>query len=475
MNLMNRKTLRLPSRIVTKSVSTTLLVFFFLLQFVVAFAQSNRTTYVVQSGDYLGAIANQHNCTVSDIKNWNKLTSDNIYVGQKLIIYTDDSVNNTSSDQLKNERNELQEKINDTQNLIESSQMSQRITATELSLNEQQMLYREQLINNFSSQVGKLNSEMENNKQIIGQMQIDLEALKQEYAEMMYEAYKHRNTYDKLMFIFASSSFYQAYQRMVYLQMYADYRQKQAELILKAQEILEAKINEIELIKGDQQNLLTEQQNERQQLEAQRQEQELKFNALEADVIALQQLLNQQIAEREQLDYAIDKALEEELLAQQNSSTTTFGDTPDGKRVSGEFENNKGYLPWPVKRGTITGKFGKHVVEGTIVEVDNNGIDITTDLGAEVTAVFEGEVTKVVILPGIGKVVMVSHGEYLSFYANLNDVYVSQGDRVTMGQAIGNLLPDETGGTSASHFELWKITGSNKYRQDPTKWLAKSY
>lgn len=442
---------------------------------ITVFAQSSRTTYVVESGDYLGAIANKYNCTVSDIKNWNKLTSDNIYVGQRLIIYEDDSGGTLTSDQLKTERDQIQQKINDTQKLIESSEIDQKITATELSLNEQQMLYREQLINNFSSQVSKLDDQVQNNQQVIDGMRADLEALKIEYADMMYQAYKHRNTYDKLMYIFASTSFYQAYQRLKYLQQYAEYRQKQADLILQAQVILEQKISELEQQKVDKQDLLVEQKTEKQNLQAQRQKQEERFQTLQEDVATLQQLLNQQIAQREQLDYAIDKALEEELRAQQNQSSDSYANTPDGQRVSSEFEKNKGYLPWPVKKGTVTGKFGTHTVEGTQVKLDNNGIDITTDLGSTVYSVFEGEVTNVVIVPGVGKIVMVSHGEYLTFYANLEEVSVSKGDKVSAGGKIGTLLPDETGGTSASHFELWKVSGQEAYRQDPMKWLAGSY
>ncbi len=44
-------------------------------------------TYRVQSGDFLGKIAERHKVLVRDIKRWNKLTSDQLKIGQKLIIY----------------------------------------------------------------------------------------------------------------------------------------------------------------------------------------------------------------------------------------------------------------------------------------------------------------------------------------------------------------------------------------------------
>ncbi len=46
-----------------------------------------RIVYRVKSGDYLGRIASRHRCTVNQIKRWNNLRSNNIRVGQKLVIY----------------------------------------------------------------------------------------------------------------------------------------------------------------------------------------------------------------------------------------------------------------------------------------------------------------------------------------------------------------------------------------------------
>ena len=63
------------------------------------------------------------------------------------------------------------------------------------------------------------------------------------------------------------------------------------------------------------------------------------------------------------------------------------------------------------------------------VNVSNNGIDIATSKGALARAVFDGEVTGVANIPGSGKVVIVRHGEYLSVYANLDEVYIKPGEK----------------------------------------------
>ena len=43
--------------------------------------------YKVKSGDYLGRIASKYRCTVAQIKRWNNLKSNNLRIGQRLVIY----------------------------------------------------------------------------------------------------------------------------------------------------------------------------------------------------------------------------------------------------------------------------------------------------------------------------------------------------------------------------------------------------
>lgn len=49
------------------------------------------STYTVKSGDTLSAIARSHNVSVNNIKKWNNLTSDVIYIGQKLSMNAENS------------------------------------------------------------------------------------------------------------------------------------------------------------------------------------------------------------------------------------------------------------------------------------------------------------------------------------------------------------------------------------------------
>jgi murein DD-endopeptidase MepM/ murein hydrolase activator NlpD len=138
--------------------------------------------------------------------------------------------------------------------------------------------------------------------------------------------------------------------------------------------------------------------------------------------------------------------------------------------ISKNFEGNKGKLPWPVERGTIVERFGKHahpVLKDVIVE--NNGIDISTTDGATVRCLFDGEVVNVIFNPSFQKGVIIKHGEYYTVYTHLSSVSVSAGDKVSTKQKIGNAWEDPDEGTTEVHLEIWKGT----VILDPGLWISK--
>lgn len=145
--------------------------------------------------------------------------------------------------------------------------------------------------------------------------------------------------------------------------------------------------------------------------------------------------------------------------------------TPEVQNLSNSFAANKGRLPWPVEKGFISGKFGKHPNKlfPQVME-DNNGVDITTGEGAPVRAVFEGVVTKVASIDGV--FIMITHGEYFTIYTNLSGANVKSGDKVSGRQVIGRAGKNDEG-DNMMNFQIWKVSGSNYYPVDPEAWIAR--
>ena len=378
------------------------------------------------------------------------------------------------SDQLKLQEKKLITKIANTKLLIKQTKNSEKLTLTDIGIINNQIHYREKLISNYNFQLRKLDENIhEINRQIIS-LENTIGVLKEEYQKMLMYAFKNRNPNYKYLYIISSSSFSEAFHRMKYIQHYADYRKKQIERILKNQvdlaiekELLSTEIEKksllVETKKSEKENYLNDKKT-----------QEVSLEKLKENEDLLVKQLNEQSKKRKKISSAIRKAIEKEVRSTiKESKTASFSLTPEGMELSKSFNSNKGRLCWPVERGEISSRYGKHrhhLVNTATVE--NNGIDIVTTKNANVRAIFGGKVTSVLIIPGAGKVIMVSHGEYRTVYANLQEVFVKKGELLSAKQNIGKLLINEEG-VSESHLEIWKIASTGMSTVNPSLWLSK--
>ena len=377
------------------------------------------------------------------------------------------------TDRLKQKERELKNKISNTKSLIKTAINSQQLTIAELGIINQQIAYREELDANLNYQMRKLDEHLNSRKKEILSLENNLKELKDEYAKMLQYAYKNRNTEYQLIYIFSAESYTEAYHRMKYIKQYKDYRKKQVERIKETKGLLSEKIAELEIMKLKKSDLKAIQKTEKTRFLEDKQTQQIALSRLKQNEQQLKNKLNKQTQERRNLASAIRKAIEEEMEKEALlDKKSKFRVTPETTALAKSFTTNKGRLPWPVVKGEITGQYGKHrhqVVKTAMIE--NKGIDITTVKGADVRAIFNGKVTSIFIIPGSGKVVMLSHGNYRTVYANLKDVFVEKGDEVSTKEVLGSLLPSENGNVSEAHLEIWKISTGNMDTVDPSLWI----
>ena len=297
--------------------------------------------------------------------------------------------------------------------------------------------------------------------------------LKEEYKKMLLYAFKNRDPNYKFLYIISASTFSEAFHRMKYIQHYKDYRLKQIDRIKKTQEALAISKEQLNEEIKNKKDLLEIKEKEKLNYLTDKNSQLISLEKIKRNENKLAEELEKNNAERREIAKAVKKAIEDEIRALEKLKKAKFSLTPEGLAMSKSFNKNKGKLIWPVERGEITSKYGRHqhhVVSTAFV--DNNGIDITTSKNANVRSVFEGKVTSVLIIPGAGRVVMVSHGEYRTVYANLQEVYVKKGDIVKPKENLGKLLAKESG-ISESHFEIWRILSSGMNTVNPSLWLSK--
>ena len=383
-----------------------------------------------------------------------------------------------SKKDLENKKKQLQKEIEQTNQLLAETKKNKKLSLNQLVMLNKKISAREELIATINNQIGALNKQIKENNESINGLQKDLTKLKAEYAKMIYYAYKNQDSYSRLMFVFASADFEQAYMRLKYLQQYSEYRHKQAERIMQTKKSLNEKVQELEVKKSDQRVLLGSEETEKQSLTSEKTEKEQVFSELQQQEGKLKKELEKKKQDAKKLEQAIQRVIEKELekaqaqAAKENKpKPAKLVLTPESQILSNSFASNKSKLPWPVAKGVISEHFGVHphpLMKD--IDINNNGVDITTNSGALARAVFDGEVKAVVNMPGAGQFILLRHGEFLTIYSNLKDVYVKVGDKVTTKQNIGSVLFDEDDSKTVMHFEVWK--GQSKL--DPEGWLYKN-
>ena len=377
------------------------------------------------------------------------------------------------SELLKKQEKILLEKIENTKVLINQTRATKKLTLSEINIVNRQIRYRQKLIDNYNFQLRKMDEKIQKINRQVNSLKNTNKILKEEYKKMLLYAFKNRDPNYKFLYIISASTFSEAFHRMKYIQHYKDYRLKQIDRIKKTQEDLAISKEQLNEEIKNKKDLLEIKEKEKLNYLTDKNSQLISLEKIKRNENKLAEELEKNNAERREIAKAVKKAIEDEIKALEKLKKAKFSLTPEGLAMSKSFNKNKGKLIWPVERGEITSKYGRHqhhVVSTAFV--DNNGIDITTSKNANVRSVFEGKVTSVLIIPGAGRVVMVSHGEYRTVYANLQEVYVKKGDIVKPKENLGKLLAKESG-ISESHFEIWRILSSGMNTVNPSLWLSK--
>ncbi|MCL1821744.1 MAG: peptidoglycan DD-metalloendopeptidase family protein [Prolixibacteraceae bacterium] len=382
-----------------------------------------------------------------------------------------------SINDLRDQKQRAVEAIKVTNDLLLQVSANQKATLDKLKLLNSQITKRNQLITSMKSEVSILQEVIDDNTLAVEMMSTDLEEIKKEYARMIQYAYRNRNATDKILFFLSAEDFNQAYRRFVYFKQYTEQRKNQLETIVSLQDLLWTKLSELEEQKRTQQGVMSEQVNENKKLESEKKQQNSTSKQLQGQQKQLSDKLAQQRKIEQQLEQEIQRIIEEEArkstgATQGNSSGGKgFALTPEQKLIGDNFEQNKNRLPWPVEKGAIVEHFGvhPHLVLNNVT-VNNNGVNIATEIGAKARAVFNGEVSRVFGITGGNTAVIVRHGQYLSVYSNLINVTVKKGDKVSVSQHIGTVYTDPSDGNKTTlKFQIWK----ESVKLNPEEWLGR--
>lgn len=384
-----------------------------------------------------------------------------------LIIASDISSQNKQD--LEKQKRQIQNDIKKIElKLSNSSKQKDLIISNAEDVNYKIRL-QQNLINNINNQLNLILDEIDRNEIKLSDLKKRELTLKEELSKMLLSAYKKKSNLNKLMFIFSSSSFQQAFKRIQYFKQYANFQKKTLTkikintneikniiVVLDSQKINKRDlVDENEIIKRDLSNEYIE------------------LNSLIAQVNKNQKKYSSEIKQKQKLSKEIDKKIKkliEEALAKAKRKSGGFELTEEAQLISKNFKANKGKLPSPVIRGNVVLGFGKQphpIVKTTTIQ--SNGVRIRTSSDVEARTIFDGEVYSIIKSKNNTHTILIQHGNFFTVYKNLSEIYVKKGDRLNTKDSIGKIATDSLNGQTILSFSIF----NNGVPQNPKLWIYK--
>ncbi len=325
-----------------------------------------------------------------------------------------------------------------------------------LSLVRKKVSAREALLKESDAEIKQLSDSIKFKQDRADALQASLDTMSFYYDKLVHNAYKNRDARMWYMYILSSSNLGQASRRYGYLRSLSTQMNTQAHRMQETKAALDSELVALKDMRARSEELRAQRKKDVDALRGEQNDAEKLVAQLGREKSKYQSQLKSKKQQVEALNREIQKII----------SGSTKASTQVDVKLANEFEANKGKLPWPCD-GTVLEGFGQHnhPVYTGIVMPFNNGVNIGVAKGTKAKAVFNGEVKKIIVMPGYNKCVLVQHGSYFTFYCKLGSVNVKAGEKVKTGDVIGTV--DTIDGQTQLHFQLWKGSAP----QDPEAWL----
>ncbi|HRI20344.1 MAG TPA: peptidoglycan DD-metalloendopeptidase family protein [Panacibacter sp.] len=429
-----------------------------------------------------------------------------------------------TKEEIQKKQQQLLQEISDLNSTLSQIKKNKKQSLTQLALVQRKIQARQDLVNNINKDLRRLDDNIYTSQVQVYRYKKELDTLKDQYAKSLVFAYKNRSNYDYLNFLFSADNFNDAVKRVAYLRSYRQHRETQVNNILKTQQLLVGKIQELNSSKTEknislkeqskQLTVLADDKKEKDQVvkELKGQEKDIAAQLKEKEkmrqklVQALATVIRREIeaAKKKELDRVAKLKKDEEdkkKLAQQNGKTqpndnpntseppapkkdivvssggvtpaksnrvySPFESTSEEANVSINFEINKRRLPWPVDKGIVSTHFGPYQIPDTKLKGDMPGIEISLPVGSNIKAVADGVVSAIFDIGSGQTIVVVRHGKYFTTYSNLSSASVEKGQEVKAGKVLGRAAT----GFSGEGQIIFMVSNEKSVNLDPEAWL----
>jgi len=388
------------------------------------------------------------------------------YILPLCFVFLSVSLSAQSIKAIKEKQAKTEKEIQYLNKLLKETRTNKSVTTQQLTIIRQKIAKGKESIETLHKEVKYYEKLIADNELLKANLEADKEKMLDLYAKLVYETWKKRKNSDKLIYLFSSSGLVQAYARYKYFEQIQNYSKRQIQSIENMNDSLTTvnkrlsnlitQKNEVQSQLHSKNTLLIKEQNEANHYMA----------VLQKTEQSLNKKLNIEKKNRNRFTKELQKLIDSQVK-KSGSKNSNYKLTSEEKLISDDFAKNKGKLPWPVKEGFVSEKFGVNVHPVfKQVKLSNDGITITTSPHAEVRSVFSGVVAEIMFITGYNNVVIIRHGNYLTLYSNLVNVYVKKGEKISVKTPIGKLATADK--NSTLNFQIWK----DKSKLNPETWLS---
>ena len=375
---------------------------------------------------------------------------------------------------LEEQKKRLQQEIKQINTILFSNIRKEKSLVSKVEDLDLKISVRSQIVKVNNQQANLLTRQINVNQRDITNLRSELKNLKKDYANMIVKSYKSKSSQNRLMFLFSSADFLQAYKRIQYMKQYANFRKKQGEEISEKTQTIQNLNKTLLDQKSIKEALVAENKIVQTTLMKERKFQQNLIRSIKSKSRSLTLEIKQKQRQSAAIDKEIERLIREAIAASNKlagkASKNVFALTPEAKLLAKNFVANKGKLPWPVEKGVVTQRFGTQphpLVKTTMIK--SNGVTIATNPKSKARAVFDGEVMAILSFKGSNPAVLIKHGNFITTYKNIAKVYVRKGQKVKSKQPIGEIFTHPQSGKTTLQFSVF-----NELKpQNPNNWIYK--
>ena len=375
---------------------------------------------------------------------------------------------------LEEQKKRLQQEIKQINTILFSNIRKEKSVISKVEDLDLKISVRSQIVKVNNQQANLLTRQINVNQRDITNLRSELKNLKKDYANMIVKSYKSKSSQNRLMFLFSSADFLQAYKRIQYMKQYANFRKKQGEEISEKTQTIQNLNKTLLDQKSIKEALVAENKIVQTTLMKERKFQQNLIRSIKSKSRSLTSEIKQKQRQSAAIDKEIERLIREAIAASNKlagkASKNVFALTPEAKLLAKNFVANKGKLPWPVEKGVVTQRFGTQphpLVKTTMIK--SNGVTIATNPKSKARAVFDGEVMAILSFKGSNPAVLIKHGNFITTYKNIAKVYVRKGQKVKSKQPIGEIFTHPQSGKTTLQFSVF-----NELKpQNPNNWIYK--